>query len=163
MRWCAAIVLLAAATASCSYFGRKDAPAPPPVIRYMNLKAVYDFVLNRNRDALDVKKKADVAAARIREIERELDDPGRDHIALLDEYRRLRGDLYALKKQSRGHKIRILSLIDRAVKNVAQKKKLDFIHNIGDELLYAKKEFDVSEEIIREIVRLEGRNTPESR
>ena len=148
---------------SCSYLRKKDEPAPRPVIRYMNLKAVYNFSLNRNRDALDVKKKLDEKIARMKEIEGDLDEPSTDHVALLDEYRTLDAELSALKGRSKYYKTKILGQIDRAVKNVAKNVKVDFIYNIGDELIYAKKEYDVTEEIMREIVRLEERSAPESR
>lgn len=163
MRRGLAILLLAATASSCSYFSKKDAPPPPPVIRYMNLKAVYDFLLNRSRDALEVKKKSDAMSVRMREIERERREPNRDREALEEEYFRVKGEYDALKKAMKSHKVKLLSRIDRAVRNVAKKMKIDFIHNIGDELLYARKEFDVSEEIIRELVRIEDRSAPESR
>ncbi len=40
---------------------------------------------------------------------------------------------------------------------------VDFICNVGDDLLYAKKEFDVTEDVLREIMRLDERNSPEAR
>jgi Skp family chaperone for outer membrane proteins len=147
---------------SCSYLKNKEDHAPP-TIRYMNLKAVYNFILNRNRDALDVRKKVDEKLARLKEIERALEEPATDHVALLDENRQLTAELSSLKSRSKYYKAKILSQIDRAVKNVASTLKADFIYNIGDELIYAKKEYDVTEEIIREIVRLNERKSPESR
>jgi Skp family chaperone for outer membrane proteins len=155
-------VVVLAILSSCSYFKRKDEAGPPPVIRYLNLKATYDFVLNRNRDALDVRKKLDEKMARLKEIESDLDQPATDHVALLDEYRGLAAELAALKGKSKYYKGQILNQIDRAVKNVAKKLKVDFIYNIGDELIYAKKEYDVTEDIIREIIRLDERKAPES-
>ena len=158
-----AIVMIAASAASCSNFLKKDAVPPPPVIRYINLKAVYDFLLNRTRDALEVKKNYDATASRLREIEVERGEESRDTDALEDEFLRLKVEHDALKKAMKGHKVKLLSRIDRAVRNVAKKMQVDFIHNIGDELIYAKKEYDVSEEIIRELVRIEDRSAPESR
>lgn len=164
MRYSAVICAVALALlSSCSYLKKKDVPGPPPVIRYMNLKSTYDFVLNRNRDALGVKKKLDEKMARLKEIERNLDQPATDHVALLDEYRGLAAELAALKGKSKYYKGQILGLIDRAVKNVAARLNVDFIYNIGDELMYAKKEYDVTEDVIREVVRLDERKAPESR
>ena len=105
----------------------------------MNLKAVYNFVLNKNRDALDVKKKLDVKIERLKEIERELDNPATDHVALLDEYRAVSTEIRDLKGRSRYYKGKILTQIDRAVKNLAKSMNVDFIYNVGDELLYLKK------------------------
>jgi Skp family chaperone for outer membrane proteins len=163
MRFAAAMIaLLAAACTACSSL-KKNEQAPPPVIRYMSLKAVYNFSVNRNRDALDVKKKLDDKLSRIKEVERDLDEPSTDHVALLAEYRTLDAELAALRGRSRYYKTKILGQIDRAVKNVAKSVRADFIYNIGDELVYAKKEYDVTEEIMREIIRLEERSAPESR
>jgi Skp family chaperone for outer membrane proteins len=160
-----AVILAAtlAMTVSCSYFKKKEGAGPPPVIRYMNLKAVYNSVLNKNRDAVDVKKKLDAKLTRMREVERELGEPATDHVALLDEYRQLAVELSDLKGRSKYYKAKILNQIDRAVKNVAKTAKADFIYNLGDELIYAKKEYDVTEDIIREIVRLDERRSPEAR
>jgi len=110
-----------------------------------------------------VKKKLDAKMTRMKEVERELDQPATDHVALLDEYRQLAVELSDLKGRSKYYKAKILSQIDRAVKNVAKTIKADFIYNLGDELIYAKKEYDVTEDIIREIVRLEERRSPEAR
>lgn len=164
MRYSAAILAATfVVAASCSYFKKKDGPGPPPVIRYMNLKSVYHFVLNRNRDAVEVKKKLDAKMTRMKEVERKLEEPATDHVALLDEYRQLAVELSDLKGRSKYYKAKILSEIDRAVKNVAKSVKADFVYNLGDELLYAKKEYDVTEDVIREIVRLEERRSPEAR
>ncbi len=164
MRYAAVILAAAvAACSSCSYFKKKGEIGPPPVIRYLNLKAVYSYILNKNRDALDVKKKLDQKMARLREIERDLNEPSGDHVALLDEYRQLASDLAALKGRSKYYKGMILTQIDRAVKNTAKKMRIDFIHNIGDELIYAKKEYDVTEDVILEIMRLDERRAPEAR
>ncbi len=158
-------VMLAAALVlvpSCSYFKKKGEPVPP-VIRYINLKAVYNYVLSKNRDALDVKKALDVKIGRMKEIERELDNPATDHVALLDEYRAISAEVRSLKGKSRYYKGKILTQIDRALKNLAKSMNVDFICNVGDDLLYAKKEFDVTEDVLREIMRLDERNSPEAR
>ncbi len=162
---CAAVMVAAAVGlfSSCSYFKKKDDIGPPPVIRYMNLKAVYTYALGKNRDALDVKKKLDRKLARMKEIERDLNEPSGDHVAALDEYRTLAADCAALKGRSRYYKGIILARIDRAVKNVAKNIKIDFIVNIGDELIYARKEYDVTEDVILEITRLDERRAPEAR
>jgi len=158
----ALLALVTAALAACSDMKKTD-QGLPPVIRYMNLKAVYSFSLDRSRDALDVKKKLDEKLARMKEVEGGLEEPSTDHVALLTEYRALDGEMKDLRGRSKYYKTRIMALIDRAVKNVAKSIKADFIYNIGDELIYAKKEYDVTEEIMREIIRLEERSAPESR
>jgi Skp family chaperone for outer membrane proteins len=162
MRYGAAILALATVLAACSDM-KKTGPEPSPIIRYMNLKAVYNFSLNRNRDALDVKKKLDEKLARMKEVEGDLDEPSTDHVALLAEYRALDTELKSLRGRSRYYKAKIMAQVDRAVKNVAKNARADFIYNIGDELIYAKKEYDVTEEIMRELIRLEERSAPESR
>ncbi len=161
-----AAVMVAAAVAifsSCSYFTKKGDIGPPPVIRYMNLKAVYSYALSKNRDALDVKKKLDRKLERMKEIERDLNEPSGDHVAALDEYRILAADCAALKGRSRYYKGILLTQIDRAVKNVSEKIKIDFVVNIGDDLIYARKDYDVTEDVILEITRLDKRRAPEAR
>jgi len=157
------LAVVLAALASCSYLKKKDEIGPPPVIRYMNLKAVYSYVLNKNRDALDVKKKLDLKLTRMKEIERDLDATPGDHVTLLDEYRQLAADLAGLRGRGKYYKGIILTRIDRAVKNVSKEMKIDFVINIGDELIYAKNEYDITEEVILEITRLDERRAPEAR
>lgn len=164
MRFAAVILVAAVAVcSSCSYLKKKEEVGPPPVIRYMSLKAVYTYVMNKNRDALDVKKKLDQKLIRMKEIERDLDEPSGDHVTLLDEYRRLSSDLAGLKGRSKYYKGMILTQIDRAAKNVAKKLKIDFVVNIGDELIYARKEYDITEDVILEITRIDERRAPEAR
>ncbi len=110
---------------SCSYFKKKGEPVPP-VIRYMNLKAVYNYVLSKNRDALDVKKALDVKIGRMKEIERELDNPATDHVALLDEYRAISAEVRSLKGKSRYYKGKILTQIDRAAEKPRQEHECRF-------------------------------------
>lgn len=159
------VIIMAAAAvliSSCSYFKKRGEPVPP-VIRYINLKAVYNFALNKNRDALDVKKKLDARIARMKEIEEDLDNPASDHVALLDEYRAVSNETRNLKGKSKYYKGKILTQIDRALKNLSKSMNIDFIYNIGDDLLYAKKEFDITEDVLREIMRLDERKSPEAR
>ena len=156
----AALVLIL----SCAFFSKKEPnDGRGVVIRYMNLKAVYSFVLNRNKDAVEVKKQADKKIARLKELDRGLDEPGTDHVALLDEYRRVRAEIDLLKGTAKSYKSKVLNQINRAVKNVATRVKADLILNIGDELIYAKMEYDVTDEIMREILKLDERRMPESR
>jgi Skp family chaperone for outer membrane proteins len=164
MRKIGAMTAALALTLSCSYFSKKEPnDGRGVVIRYINLKAVYAFVLNRNKDAMEVKKQADKKIVRLRELDRALDEPGTDHVALLDEYRKVKAEIDSLKSTGKGHKTKILNQINRAVKNVASQVKADLILNIGDELIYAKMEYDVTYEIMREILRLDERRMPEAR
>jgi Skp family chaperone for outer membrane proteins len=164
MRKIGVLIAALALVSSCSYFTKKEPTnGREIVVRYMNLKATYAFVLNRNRDAVEVKKQIDGKIARMKELERELDNPATDHVALLEEYRKLRGELDALRSKSRSFKAKFLNQINRAVKNIAVKIKADLILNIGEELIYGKKEFDVTEDIMREILRLDERQLPEAR
>jgi Skp family chaperone for outer membrane proteins len=164
MRKISALIAGLVLASSCSYFEKKEpSDGRGIVIRYMNLKAVYTFVLNRNRDATEVKKQAEKKIARMKELDRELDEPGTDHVALLDEYRQIKSEAEALKSKSKDYKAKLLNQINRAVKNISAKIKVDLILNIGDELIYAKKEYDITEDIMREIIRLDERQMPESR
>ncbi len=157
------LILCVASVTSCSLFKKKDIEGMQMTVRYMNLKAAYDFALSRNRDAMDVRTQMDVKLSRLRELERLLDEPATDHVALLDEYRRVSGDLNALKARSRSYKAKLLSHVNRAVKNVSNRIKADYIFNIGDELIYAKKDYDITEDVLRELARIEERSAPEAR
>ncbi|MFC1670786.1 OmpH family outer membrane protein, partial [Spirochaetota bacterium] len=60
-------------------------------------------------------------------------------------------------------KTTLLNKINTAVKRVAKKIEADFILNLGDGVVFARKKYDLTEEIIREILKLERRKSPVSR
>ncbi|MCU0847881.1 MAG: OmpH family outer membrane protein [Spirochaetes bacterium] len=149
---------------SCSIFKQKsNAPEGQLNLRYMNLKTVYNFMLGRDREAEEIKKMREETDKKIAMLEQAMFDPRADRAKAVRDLEDGRKNLSEIKAKSNYHKNKILNTINRAVKNVAEKIEADFILNIGDGVIYSKKEYDVTEDVIKELMRLENRRAEVSR
>ncbi len=147
----------------CSLFRKKQGPGPGPVIRYMNLKAVYDFVLNRDPDALKDSDRHGELLKEIRALETAILKEEGDREELNREYDKKMKRLLVLDGRVERHKRKILLQINRAVTIVSKNLDIDYVLNFGEDTIYAKKEFDITEDVIREILKIEKRTEPVSR
>ena len=159
-----AIILAAAFALSCSSLGKdKKTDASLPVIRYINLRAVYGFMLNRDEKARQMNEKRDKLAAEIEENKSLILKDGADREALYRKLNEGRSRLQDLAEQEEAYKGKLLGRIQTAVRNVAESSGADFVFNLGDEVVYGKKKYDITEDVLREIERLESRSDPVSR
>ncbi|HOW83784.1 MAG TPA: OmpH family outer membrane protein [Spirochaetota bacterium] len=159
-----AIILAAAFVLSCSSLGKdKKTDASLPVIRYINLRAVYGFMLNRDEKARQMNEKRDKLAAEIEENKSLILKDGADREALYRKLNEGRSRLQDLAEQEEAYKGKLLGRIQTAVRNVAESSGADFVFNLGDEVVYGKKKYDITEDVLREIERLESRSDPVSR
>jgi Skp family chaperone for outer membrane proteins len=141
----------------------KKGDSVAPVVRYVNLRTVYGAVLSRDEKAQRLNEKRDTINAQIEEDRRLLllDGVDRDEVS-----RRLgsaRRKLLELADDEESHKARLLNRIQTAIKNVAESIGADFVLNGGDDVLYGKKRYDITEDVIRELERIETRSDPVSR
>jgi len=133
--------------------------SPSSEIRYVNIKAVYEHVLKmdselienskKREDLLDKKKSLASAAVSSRnKVEAEAE------IKLIDD------ELSLLALDEDAVKLRIYKKISDAVRDIARRRNIDMVLNIGDSLIYAKKEFDITDDIIDEINHRENKADP---
>jgi len=149
---------------SCSYIKKGTKTAEDQlVIRYMNLNSIYNFMVNRDRDALKIKREREKILERLNDIKHQIIIIKSKNDKLLKEYNQKNKDLKEIELKGELYKKKILSQINISVKKVANRIKADYIFNIGDEVIFSRKKYDVTEEIIREIIRLEKRTAPVSR
>jgi len=162
-----AVVMLAVLihfTLNCSSLN-KDAKGGfgAPVVRYMNLQAVVQYCVNIDPETAvrdEAKRRLHLT---IRHIEELTPGTAPHNDSLAAELEKSRKELARLAALDDAKKKEMYSGIDIAVRNVAEKNDLDFIMNIGDELVFAKKKYDITDEIISELSRLEKRTAPVSR
>ncbi len=121
------------------------------IVRYVNIKAVYEHALNNDKDLIELNKKrnslidkknnsaGDSKAEEIKLIEKELADLSVDEDAL---------------------KLRIYRKISDVIRDMARRRGIDFIFNRGDAMVYAKTEFDITEDVIRELNYRDDRVSP---
>ncbi|MBN1532190.1 MAG: OmpH family outer membrane protein [Spirochaetes bacterium] len=159
-----ALVLSGIGLLSCSLFpGRTRTPEAPPVIRYVNLKFIYDYFINQSNDARELAQRKAAAIEAIRKIEMQMKEPNANMPELMLNHQRQKYTYQVLEKQEEEHKQRISQRIQRALGDLAEDMGADYILNIGDEVIYAKKRYDVTEQVIREVVDLGKRSEPVSR
>jgi len=158
------LIIIALSLFSCSSLKKPGkSMAEPVVIRYMNLKAVYSSIRDRSSEAaeLDSQRKKLLEMKTVSEEKLHL-NPG-DRSDSLKKLNKIRSDLESLAVRERRFKEKTLKRINRAVKIVARDYNIDFVLNFGDEAIYSKKKYDITEDVIREIMRLEKRGAPVSR
>ncbi len=135
----AAAVIL---TSSCSPPGRSGR-SDGPVIKYMNLSAVYQHAFNTDPDALKLKKDRDSLMARMKKTGGRIENSPEEK-QFLEELKHIKAREKKLKQKLYGE-------IDEAVKSVARRENADFVLNRGDAVIYARRSFDVTGLIIREL------------
>lgn len=133
------------------------------VVKYMNLNSIYASVLKRNNQAMQVMESKDIIVKSITELEEQLLITDKDREKIIKKLKNNREKLLEYEKEEAYLKAKILDQINSAVKKVSKRLDADYVLNIGDEVVYAKKKYDITEEIIREIIKLEKRRAPASR
>jgi Skp family chaperone for outer membrane proteins len=133
-------------------------------IRYVNIGIIFDYMVNKDPDALDIKKQKESLLKSIDNINKKInsseDDPNQ---AILEELKVKQENLLKLKNDEDYYKSRILNEIDSAIESIAGKDDIDFVFNIGEGTVYARKEYDITEKILQEIESRLKRIAPVSR
>lgn len=149
---------------SFNYFGNKGkVPIENQVIRYVNLNALYSTLQANSQEFKNNNIKRKSLINSISELENTLLSGTSDSIKLLDTLKKKRNQLQKIEKKNIKLKAKYLNKINVSIKKIAKKLEVDFILNIGDEVVYAKRKYDVTEDVLREIYRLEKRSAPVSR
>ncbi len=158
------IILLGGTLLSCSLFtGSRNAPEAPPVIRYVNLKFIYDYFINKSRDAQEIARKKEKVIESIQSLERRMKDPKEKTAEVELAHQRQKYLYEVLEKQESEHMQKISQRIKRVLNDLSENMEIDYIFNIGDEVIYAKKKYDITEQVIREVIDLGTRSEPVSR
>ena len=136
-----------------------------PRFCYVNLNIIVEYMINNDPDAMEVKKRKEDIIQKIDSINKQLADIDDkiDRDEYIEKQKNYNMELAELKTDEEHYKNRILNQIDRALENIAKKSDIDFIFNIGEGAVYAKKEYDITEEVLREIIRQKERSSPVSR
>jgi len=124
------------------------------VIKYINLNAVYEYVYNNSNEAQDLKRKIDSLNKRIYDAENAKESGSKSE---LNYYRE---EMIKLKEQEKQLKSGFYSRIKSAVDSVAEQHNADFVFNLSDGLLYSKSEYDITNEIIKELKSIDERTSP---
>jgi len=155
-------VLLAAALSCSSLDKNRNEVKESVVIRYFSIQAVYNSIAERNGELKSAAGVRDNLLKSVKNLEEQLllaADKKNFFRTLQDE----REKLEKAEKEISFIKSKIYNNIYRALRITAEYTGADFILNIGDELLYSKKKYDITDEIIREMNKIEFRSQPANR
>jgi hypothetical protein len=167
MKYFINIVLLC--VLSCSSVGEKKENNSGGItagrFRYVNLNIIFDYLSGREIEARDIKKRREDLVRRIDEISSQLESvkDEKNRAELVEKQKQYRSELAKAKTDEELYKSRLYNRIDKALENIAKKSDIDFVFSIGDGAVYAKKEYDITEELLREIIKQAERSTPAAR
>ncbi len=154
----ALIIILIPFILQCSSvpFGKNE---PSSVIRYVNMKAVYEHVLKTDKEIMENSKKREALLEKKKLLASSSgslkdDDKVKAEIQLIDK------ELSLLAIDEDDVKLRIYKKISAALRDISRRRNIDMVFNIGDALVYAKKDFDITDDIIDEINHREDQADP---
>ena len=158
-------VLLLAMTLmmSCSSLKKGKKGAENIVIRYINMRSLYSYILKKDEKAELLRKKYERLEEQIENDKLLLLQDGNDTESIYKRLNSNREKIKSVADEEELHKGKLLNRINSAVKKVAQSAGIDFVLNIGDEVVYGKKKFDITEDVLKELELLEMRSNPVSR
>ena len=134
-------------------------------VRYVSVSLVFEYVVQNDEEARSLRKSMKETASRLKKLEERLrsgSDPAPKAVQEAD-IGRTRKTLKAFEEKEGNIKRRILNDINRAIGQVADKNHVDYVFNLGDALVYSKKEYDITEDVLKEIMKFKKRNAPVSR
>jgi Skp family chaperone for outer membrane proteins len=134
-------------------------------IRYVNLSIVFEFLINRDPEARNLKSQKNELLVKIKDTEGELqkEGGGEKRIDLKNNLEGFRSELKKIKEKENYFKRKFLNEIDKAISILSKDMHIDFVLNMGDALIFSQKEYDITEDVIREIIKLKKRRDPVSR
>lgn len=133
-------------------------------IRFVNLNIIFDFMVNNDPGALKVRRNKEEILNAIEEINTRIAaSEGDEKAGMLLELQEKQAGLIELKKEEEYYKNKILNEIDRAIGSVSRREEIDFVFNTGEGALYAKKEYDITENVLEEISSHRRKSAPVSR
>lgn len=133
-------------------------------IRYVNLNILFDYMINSDPDAREISESRKSILKLIEDTRNLISDADEtSKKELIIKLEKARSDLDKLKTREESQKERMLIAIDRTLEKIADTMNIDFIFNMGEGAVYAKKEYDITEEALRELINLQKRNAPVAR
>ncbi len=158
-----ATLAIAAALYACKSGDRVDARALR--IRYCSLSLALEYLVSGDPEARALRDRKRQVVSASSDIEKKLltekDIKARESIvAQIREYRDQAARLAADENRFRE---KFYTEINRAIESVASRMRIDFVYNIGEGLVYSRREYDITEDIIRELGSARKRNAPPSR
>ncbi len=159
---CSLIVL--AFLVSCSSFNKgKGTESAPPRIAYVYMSLLFDAASEGTPDLEQIERALQRKIERRERVTESLGKEGTVEAVARNDLKRLDREIRGLRERREKLKERLLKEISTAVDRVAKREKLDFVLTMGEGCIYGRNRYDVTEKVLREMVRLKQRSAPVSR
>jgi len=161
----AAVLAFALLAAACGTVPAIQGTDTPRELRCVNMSLVFEYMVRSDPDALGVRNRRCEVMSSIEAVEKKIaaapDEQARK--ALSAELAGYRAERDGLRATEEFHKQRILNEINTALQTVAARMQLDYVFDAGNGPVYYKKEYDITENVLREISAQKKRNAPVTR
>jgi Skp family chaperone for outer membrane proteins len=134
-------------------------------IRYVYIPALLEYLAKGDPIAKELETRKIALRASMDAIKEKLEQGGGGipEAVLRGDLKKYENELKALSAQEEKLKYDYYRTIDSAVATVARRLEIDCVFNRGEELLYAKKEYDITDKVIHELSSRKNRTAPHSR
>jgi len=134
-------------------------------VRYVNMSIVFQYMVNNDPEAVSLDRGLERQRTRVETLEKELmnaADAGMRGF-LAKDLENARAELERLRRGEELYKQKTYEEIRRALSVIAARSNIDYILNADDGLVYAGKNMDITETLLREIAARRKRSAPASR
>ncbi len=159
----AILILLIGSMLFCVPRSRQEARTPR--MGYVYLPALMEYLSKGDSAAKELEIQKSSLKASIENIKTKLErgDAGIPEAVLRADLKKYENQVKSLSAQEEKLKAGYYRTIDSAIGVVARRLNVDFVFNRGEELLYADKEYDITEKVIHELWSRKNRTAPHSR
>ena len=151
----------------CSYQKAMMEPSETemPVIRYVQVEVLYDYLLQHDDDALSFQKRSRELSSQIQEIEDQVLAEANQAMRkrLLENLEELKEKMSVLRSREASYREKILLQIEDAASDVAKRQGYHLLLGGGNTVIYSKKEYDITREVLRELASRRIRGAPVNR
>lgn len=132
---------------------------------YVYLPALLDYLSKGDSAAKELEIKKASLRNSIDSVKAKLErgDAGIPEAVLRGDLKKYENEMKSISAQEEKLRAGYYRTIDSAIGVVARRLGVDFVFNRGEELLYAEKEYDITEKVIHELSSRKNRTSPHSR
>ncbi len=136
-----------------------------PQMGYVYLPALVEYLSKGDPAAKELEVKKISLRNSIDSVKTKLEqgDPKIPEAVLRGDLKKYEHEMQRLSRQEEKIKAGYYRTIDSAIGVVARRLGINFVFNRGEELLYAEKEYDITEKVIHELSSRKNRTSPHSR
>jgi len=157
------IALLALFAAGCGTLAREESREPR--IRYLDLKTLFDYLAAGDPGVKSLRERRDDLRRKVDELDGKLRQGGGGipEAVLRSDMKKYDTELKEAGRAEERLRGKYYESINRAVTTVARRMEFDHVFNIGDDLVYSRRENDITELVLQELSNMKKRSAPQSR